>query len=557
MHSVPVATTPLLQPADAYQAEILDRIRRTKEAHHRFERHGGQKAVECAASLMKLFRESNMAKALQHRILVGLHEIHDAGVLVVDSNVPVALNFPKSIDALYNRGDAGRVLDADIKVKTTSFCIEAMLQTAQTVDILRTDIGDTIQSILLDESIRPGLFLMETRDGERREYVDVNGNVLRGTHCHHGSMWFDLLNTVPEPGVMLAVIVHTDGVDSCGRSEKPISIQLANFPNGDGCGDRRIRCFALSAEPSIRVPRGTTIHETLGPEQAAQKLQVKAAVMADALSDLEAMAQFGAEFWVRDMDNARIRVKMYPRLLIIQADMAEQQALLGMAPPDCHGCFGKQHASRDRGGARGEDPRPHMSLEEGGYCETAQQRNVLNTCARQAAIIRVARTKTKAEAHELETELGVKFLVENSLNRLSHLIRHETQGPYGVFSVDLLHAFKTGIIPRMTRVIDSLMISRHLQTDELVSREDVRHFVDDRLMQLPQQYRKPSFALGFWSGHGVGSIKGEEATTLLELLVIVFVGCDILIHDKHVRLELLKLSRNILIIVKEAYTQQW
>jgi hypothetical protein len=550
-----VAKVPRVQPADAHLAEIADRTRRKQEAYERYERHGGETAVKCASALIELFNENNMPKALQGRILLGLHRVHDAGLLVVSPDIPVALNFSKSIDGLYNRGDSGCILDGDINITSTSFCMEAMLQTSKTVDVVRTDIGETIQSILLDCSIRPGSFLMETRDGPRRQYVDENGTALRGTSCHHGSMWYDNLQTVPDDGVMLAVLVHTDGVDSCGKSEKPISIQLANFPLGDGCGDRRMRCFALGAEASIRFPRGTNISETLTEETDAQKNKLKNRTMADALSELEGMALVGAEFWVRDHDGSLIRKKMYPRLLVIQADMAEQQALVAVASYDCHGCLGQQHATQIRGGKK--NPRPFMSLDSGGYCATAEKRTVLNVAAAQVTCLRVARNETVTAARKLERKLGVKFLVENSLCRLSNLIRHEVGGPYGVMSVDMLHAFKTGAVPKLCRAWDAASHKYHAVTEYLVSSEDVRHFVDDRLMQLPQQYRKPSFALGFWSGDGVGTIKGEEVTTLLELLAIIFCGCDLLINNKAVRLQLSELTRNMLTIMTEAYTPQW
>jgi len=557
MNSVPIGTVPVVQPADAYVAELVDRERRKQEAQVRFQRHGGAQAVQCASAMIKLFNENNMAKALQSRILIGLHDIHDAKLLVVNPDVPVALNFPRSIDGLYKRGDAGRILDADIDVTQTSFCMEAMLQTSQEVTVLRADISETIQSILLDEAIRPGMFLRESRKSPRREYVDAHGNALRGTNPYHGDMWAKLLATVPLDGEMLAIVVHTDGVESCGKSVKPVSIQLANFPLGDGCGDRRIRCIGLGEDPSIRRPRGTKIPEALRALQAAMKLTFMNRTHAEILSGLEGMASEGADFWVRDMHGELIRVKLYPRLLYIQADMAEQQALLGLCPDDCHLCFGYQWAIRDDRGSRGSANRPHMSLERGGYCATAIRRTVLETARRQARIMKVARTGTVADTEELERELGVKYLVENTLSRLPSLIRHEVGGPYALMSVDILHALRTGIVPRLCRIWDSASIRWHEVTEDLRSREDVRHFVDDRLMQLPQQYGKPSFALGFWSGDGVGSIKGEEVTTLLELLAITFCGCDVLIDNKRVRLELLKLSRNVLIIIKEAYTPQW
>ena len=557
MNSVPVGTVPVVQPADAYVAELSDRDRRQQEAHLRFERHGGEHAVQCAAAMMKLFNENNMPKALQSRILIGLHDIHDAKLLLVNPDVPVALNFPRSIDGLYNRGEARRILDADIDVTQTSFCMEAMLQTSQEVTVLRTDISKTIQSILLDEAIRPGIFLRESRNSERRQYVDAQGNRLRGTNPYHGDMWSKLLETVPLDGEMLAIVVHTDGVDSCGKSVKPVSIQLTNFPLGDGCGDRRIRCVGLGEDPSIRRPRGTKIPETLRSLQAAMKLTFMNRTHAEILSGLEGMASEGADFWVRDINGELIRVKLYPRLLYIQADMAEQQALLGLCPDDCHLCFGYQYATRDGLGTRGSNNRPHMCLDDGAFCGKAIKRTVLETARRQARIMKVARTGTVADTEELERELGVKHLVENTLSRLSSLIRHEVGGPYALMSVDVLHALRTGIVPRLCRVWDSVSIRWHSVTEDLITKEDVRHFVDDRLMQLPQQYGKPSFALGFWSGDGVGSIKGEEVTTLLELLTITFCGCDVLVSNKSVRLELLNLSRNVLIIIKEAYAPQW
>jgi hypothetical protein len=86
-----VAKVPRVQPADAYLAEIADRTRRKQEAYERHERHGGETAVKCASAMIELFNENNMPKALQGRILLGLHRVHDAGLLVVSPDIPVAL----------------------------------------------------------------------------------------------------------------------------------------------------------------------------------------------------------------------------------------------------------------------------------------------------------------------------------------------------------------------------------------------------------------------------------------------------------------------------------
>ena len=70
----------------------------------------------------------------------------------------------------------------------------------------------------------------------------------------------------------------------------------------------------------------------------------------------------------------------------------------------------------------------------GPSAEKAIKRTVLETARRQARIMKVARTGTVADTEELERELGVKHLVENTLSRLSSLIRHEVGGPYATRS---------------------------------------------------------------------------------------------------------------------------
>jgi len=543
-----------MEPADAHIAAEDRRCRQLIEADARYALQGGQEAVDGAGHWIQLFKSLNISQGAQQQILTGVHAINDARLLVKPSSEAAVLNLPRKLDTLQERGGCTRVLDKDVPVVHTKFCMQSMRQTKQECSVVRSDAATIIQSMLLDTDSRAGSFLLEGRSDRRRRYCDQFGSELRGTECYHGSRWDELLESVPDDGYLLALILTSDSVESTGHDRHPMSMSIGNLTEDDGSGERRLRCFAMTGVVETRRPRGTKVPEKLGNDQKAVKKVLQCRMFAELLIDLEALATTGAFFWMRMHDGTHRRVKLYPRLFVWAADMAEQQAALGITSTYCHNCYAYSHCTQHGAGTAGTPNRPHMNTSAAGFCPTAQRRTALSSATRQQTAMHALRNKTQAQAVLVATELGVNPLVECSIWRLNHFIVL-VHGSF--FGTDILHTYRTGIVQKLVIMIDATMLHYHRKTPTFSSNEDVRHEVDTRLGLIPHKYGSPSFREGFWAGNDIGTIKGEEVTFLLELLAFVLIGDDLLIDNLNVRKQLLKITSNVLSFINEAYTPQW
>jgi hypothetical protein len=543
-----------VEPADAYTISEANRVTELNAADERFEQQGGKDAVDAAGHWLQLFRTLHVSQGNQQSIISGVHAINDAGLLVKPCGKPMEVNLPRKLITLQTRGGGTRVLDEDVPLIRTFFCMQSMRQTAQTCSVVRSDVSVIIQSILLDIDSRPGVFLVEGPMDRRREYCDEHGNSLRGTEPYHGSRWDVLRSTVPADGKLLAVVVTSDSVESQRKDRHPIAMSLANIPNGDGSGERRIRCFGMTGVVQTRKARGSKVSESLAWDQKAYKKNLYTRMFAELLVDFQELAKHGAFFWVRMQDGSLQRIKLYPRLFAWQADMEEQHDCSGIGTKLCHRCFAYADVTKDGAGCAGTPNRPHMSTSACGFCPTATRRTALSTARRQQVAMMALRAKTLKEALKVASELGVNPLVEGCLYRLNCFIVHAAGS---VFGVDVLHTWRTGILHKLAFIIDAAMHMYFTKSLTFKNSEDVRHEVDTRLALIPHKYGSPSFSEGFWASNDIGSIKGEEVTFLLELLCFVIVADDLLIGNVNVRKQLLKLAYNALSFVNEAYTPQW
>ena len=552
MSSVPRAPMRTIEPADAHNQAESQRQLEFDEAESRFARQGGREAVEGAGHWMQLFKQINLSKGAQQHIISGVHAINDARLLVKGETVE--LNLPRKVITLLGRGAPTRVLDKDVPVIHSKFCMESMRQTKRECSVVRSDVGTILQSMLLDTDSRPGSFLLERRGDRRRKYCDQDGNVLRGTEPFHGYRWDDLLDSIPDDGYLLALILTSDAVESTGHDRHPMSFSNANLAKDDGSGERRLRCFAMTGVVETRRPRGTKVAEALGWDQKAVKKVLQVRMFAENLVDLDVLATTGAYFWVSIYDGTYRRVKLYPRLFVWAADMAEQQAALGISSTYCANCYAYSWCTKHGAGTAGTPNRPHMNTSERGFCPTAQRRTALSSATRQQTAMHALRNKTQSQAIVVANELGVNPLVECSLYRLNHFI---VLASGSFFGVDVLHTLRTGIVQKLVIILDASTLTYHRVTPTFKSTEDVRHEVDTRLGLMPHKYGSPSFREGFWAGNDIGTIKGEEVTFLLELLAFVILGDDLLIDNLNVRKQLLKITSNVLSFINEAYTPQW
>ena len=171
MSSVPRAPMRTSEPANAHNQAESQRQIEFDEAESRFARQGGREAVEGAGHWMQLFKQINLSKGAQQHIISGVHAITVKGETV-------ELNLPRKVIKLLGRGAPTRVLDKDVPVIHSKFCMESMRQTKRECSVVRSDVGTIIQSMLLDTDSRPGSFLLERRGDRRRKYCDQDGNVL-------------------------------------------------------------------------------------------------------------------------------------------------------------------------------------------------------------------------------------------------------------------------------------------------------------------------------------------------------------------------------------------
>jgi len=470
----------------------------------------------------------------------------------------VELMVPKSVNALYNRAAAGRYLDSDVSVTKSSICMAAMQQGSLVVPVTRVDIGCILQSMILDPEIPPGSFLLEYNGSPPRVYCDETGVPVQGPELYHGTRWTELLASVPRGGHLLVVYVHSDGVESAGHSRLPYSLGIGNFPSILQGGEKGLRVIGMGSRPEVRKPRGTSVAETLSPLQKAMKYTINSRAAAEQLADLEKLAECGADFLVRQFDGTLRQVRLFPRIGVWKADMAEQQALLGLRKDDCSDCFGLQHATADQRGPVGSKNRPHMDLSAGSFCATALQRTVQNVAARQHEAMLVARTVNQTAGEKRASELGVRLQVPNSLSRLRYLIPWDACGPYGIFSFDVLHGLETGIMVKGCHVADCVMQLTHGKSATFGTKEDCRDLVDQRLMHIGStKYDAKHFSSGFWGSNDIGKTKGADVAALTELLSFAFCGCDLLIANSQHRILTLKLLVDLTELNSEAYTPQW
>ena len=557
MSSVPKGNPTLREPADAYSLEVADRERRQANAEGRFGKFGGLKAVQSASQLVSIYRNNFISLGTQQEMLTSVHELHELKLLVEDNGNPVSLLVPRTLTALYERANASRYLDDDIRMTKSFLCMAFLSQTAMIVPLVRSDVGAVIQSILLDDAYEPGAFRLSYRGEQQVYYCDADGCQIHGYEPWQTPRWRALLQTIPNGGYMLCLSVHSDGVASENQEKYPYSIVVENFPTESRPGVRTQRVFAMGSHPDIRKPRGSSIPEKLDPQQKVIKYAIQSRVASEMLSDLEVLAATGADFFIRSLDGSIQRVKLFIRLYSYKADMAEQQAITGVRSYDCTGCFGHQFAIRDGRGRAGSDNRPHIDRSEGGYCATALKRTVANVAKRQALCASLARTENFTAADALSSKLGVRFKVECSLSRLYNFIPHSAGGIYTCFGLDVLHGMRTGVFPKACFTADCAMLKFHAEAEEFKSIEDVRDEVDSRLMSLGPRYGHPSFKSGFWGSGDIGHTKGSEVTALLELLPFVFAGCDLLIADRRIRVIVLDLLCTLARLGVEAYTRQY
>lgn len=551
----------LEHPADVWRRQQLERAESIREGVLRFGRKSRQSdlLIKTAAKFVSEARLRHMSKGNQQAMLDVIHALHDQCGLV--EGVDGELLLPRTLDAATARADAALTSDADVPVYKSTFCMSALLQTTQTVSVLTGDVAGILQEMLLHPRIAPESLFIETRGDDPRVYCDENGNKLSGPEPWHTERHRNLMATVPNGAKVLMVGLHTDGVHTSAGSKYPFSISIENFTGAERPGERGLCKAGLAGNVDIRKPRGSQVSEKLNDRQKSLKYNLLAREAAELLARLNALAGTAVRFLVPRRNQSGgidfVEESMYIRVWGWRADMAEQQALLGVYKDSCTNGFCFEHATADGKGGVGSKNRPHMSLLVGDSCATAQLRDVEGTSRRQKEAMRVVWDEGLEAGRARARALGVRLDVQGHLARLCYLFPHIDRGQFGAFNPDTLHTLLTGILSKHARVLDALMLRYHAKLATFKSNEDVHNLVDERLVSMGVRYGCPSFRRSFWGNGDIGSLKGHQVLALVECLPFTFAGCKMLIADDGVRRDALSLTDALCRLTRELKTSQF
>lgn len=557
--SVPVAEEVLDHPAEVWRLAQTSRAESMRDGAHRYSRYGGVVAMTTSAKFIAETRLRHMSRGNQQAVLDVLHSLHDEGALVEGSDGPLLL--PRTLDAAKDRAAAAQISERDFTIHKSTFCMSALLQTKQTVSAVAGDILSILQDMLLDPRVPPESLFLEERGGDPRVYCDAAGNTLYGPEPWQTERYRNVLGSVPQGAKLLIIGLHTDGVHTTAGEKYPLSVSVENFSGDERPGERGLNKSGLVDSIDIRKPRGSDVPENLGDRQKSLKYNLLSRMVAELLGRLNALAAGPIRFLVQRRNAAGgidfVEENLWIRIWGWRADMAEQQALLGVSSSSCPVGFCYEHATADRRGAAGTANRPYMSLEPGSACGTGLPRDVEETARRQRDAMKVCWEKGMDAGRARAHALGVKLDVQCHLSRLPNLLPHSDRGATGAFKADTLHTILTGILGKLVHVLDSIMLQYRTATADFKSSEDVRNLVDERLVLLGKRYGRPSFARSFWGNGDIGSLKGHQMLSLAECLPFTFAGCRVLVADDAVRRDALSLSDLLCRLTAELKTKQF
>ena len=137
-------------------------------------------------------------------------------------------------------------------------------------------------------------------------------------------------------------------------------------------------------------------------------------------------------------------------------------------------------------------PHPHAHAQAELHLTEQAKLTHLTNCA----------VKTKGRVDERARAIGLRDGVCVQLHNFTSLIPHGTCGGlFATIAVDWLHVHGLGVIAKMCRMIDALIISNFDDPEGNINTyEDVHHCIDGRLQQIPAMgdgdHRLTSFKMG-------------------------------------------------------------
>ena len=397
-----------------------------------------------------------------------------------------------------------------------------------------------------------------------RIYTDENGESVIGPEVWHGDQWSNLEQSIPPGGVLLFILIHSDKTYSMKGSRYPSRISLGNLQLSDRQKDAGSRIMGFGPLINIQRQRGGVQHVVLNDAERAAKHAILAATPAYMLADLDEIASSLAKFliYVPRGGGQKETVQVHCRIGMFIGDYEEQKAIFAIKGDACPRCLFLTTANEMEAASQDESevhPRPYMRADPSCMCGSADPRTVRSVVKMQAECVTKRRTGSSKEDTESYAKFsGVAMDVECTLHRLTNLLPPALGFPYIAAALDFLHTFCCGVASRTVAMVDALILKKFKKIRHvLISKDDVRGSIDERLTHVPSFRKLLRFTFGWWEASNSDAVSASESFALLCQLPFAYVGDETLIPYQEMRIRLVNLHWLVVCIGRELKTPQW
>jgi hypothetical protein len=490
--------------------------------------------------------ETSLSADSKDYLLKVIHDIHNM------SNSESELMLPKSRRTISAILEKTEFSTHDIEYHVFKFSSDRMLQLSQSATMVYGYIPLYLQSILLDRRNPPESFYFNTkRCHNNRIFYDENGiKLTSGPEFMQGTAWDRCNENVPDDGVVLTIIISSDGTITQSGTRIPVRVSIGNQAVHSRMQEGGSRTVGLLPVISSRTPKGTGLSEKLSRSQKQSKTQIKASSLAHMLVHLEEKAKQPVEFLIQEKTEDgtinEVRIEVYLRIILHVVDKKEEVDLLGLNQTQCPRCYGmeKLRELNTNKGIPDSQGLAYMStLPEFGCASTQYRRTVVDTLNHKIKSSQISMKKGGIGASaKFDRDHGINSGVEEQLLRLKTLYPGP-QGAFACFATDMLHVWGLGIAPKVSRCIESYIFMTMKTTKHFKSREDLRHLIDLRVSGISASNNWVHFNEG-WFETELGSISSTEGDAIFCQLLFVYIGATELIPNETDRRRLLNMHHN-------------
>mmetsp|Transcript_34701 Transcript_34701/g.40907 ORF Transcript_34701/g.40907 Transcript_34701/m.40907 type:complete len:1195 (+) Transcript_34701:115-3699(+) len=451
---------------------------------------------------------------------------------------------PNCVETLHNRASQSTFTEKQLPVLKVRFDVQDNSQIAKTITLIHTQILFAIQMILDDERIDPSSFVFTPIDNPTK-YTTVDGKRVFGPEQFQASKFKKHFANVPQKNRHawgLLANIWTDKTFGKGVVMHPVEVSIAN----------QLLWYRMKLFSSIIVAFSPIISRRPDERQSESEKHAKqtliASFLAHILSHLNDTANELVYFRVRSRDEngciVTSRKPMVVRIGLINGDIEEKLDLTATSHTGCYKCFDVNSASY-----HGKD---HAFATP---CGQTYPRHFPAVYKAQLDTLNAYRFQFKSTGDEIRRQTGIRPFVETSMNRLDNILLPE--GISGHVATDILHVVGHGIAKKLTEMLDKLF-GLHFKVIEglLVNVDDMRALVDMYLSLIPNHSDYAEFNDGYWNREGKG-ISASNMEDLLFLLLFSYVGSDILIKDKKIRIRMINMHYNLIKLIVTCKTSQW